>query len=189
MLADKLRARGYDVVQTAEPGGTQIGRQIRATLLDSANVALSARAELLLYFASRAQNTEEVIRPALERGAVVLCDRFTDSTRAYQGGGRGLDRETIETLDRIATAGLRPDCTVVIDIPLEASLDRARRRNARLHSQETRLDDESLAFHQRVREAYRALVAQEPDRMRLVDGDAPIGEVHARVLETLKDHV
>ncbi len=188
-MRDSLRQRGDNVVETVEPGGTDIGRKIRGVLLDSANAALAAPAELLLYFASRAQNVTECIRPALNAGAIVLCDRFTDSTRAYQGAGRGLPREIIEALDRVACEGLKPDVTVVIDIPLEVSLERARRRNQRTQTNETRLDDESNAFHERVRDAYQALASEEPGRFVWIDGNAPIGVVHARVKEALAGRV
>lgn len=189
LLGDHLRHLKQEVVQTVEPGGTEIGRQIRAILLNSANTALAPRAELLLYFASRAQNVEEVIRPALEKGATVLCDRFTDSTRAYQGAGRGLERATIELLDRVACGGLQPDLTVVIDIPLEISLERARRRNARVNSDETRLDDEAHVFHERVRDAYRELAHAEPERFVWIDGAAGIGAVQTRLQEALNGRV
>ena len=129
LLAQYLRERGRTVVETVEPGGTDIGRQIRRILLDPANTAIHARTELLLYFASRAQNVEEVIRPALDAGSVVLCDRFTDSTLVYQGCGRGLAAGSVLELDRIACQGLRPSATVLIDIDLETSLNRAKRRN------------------------------------------------------------
>ncbi len=142
MLAQWLRERGQDVVETVEPGGTAIGRQIRKILLDPANADLRPRAELLLYFASRAQNVDEVIRPALEAGRTVLCDRFTDSTLVYQGCGRGLDTEVVRDLDRIACRGLMPDITILIDIDIETSLARARRRNERAGPDESRIDDE-----------------------------------------------
>ena len=131
ILAAALRGAGKTVVETVEPGGTEIGQQIRRILLDPANNAIHSRTELLLYFASRAQNVQQVILPALENGSVVLCDRFTDSTLVYQGCGRGLDSATVLQLDAIACDGLRPDVTVLIDIDLETSLARARRRNGR----------------------------------------------------------
>lgn len=189
LLAQALRAAGRDVTTTFEPGGTEVGQAIRKILLDRTGAAPSPMAELLLYFANRAQNVDEVIRPALAAGRMVLCDRFTDSTRAYQGGGRGLDAGVIGTLDRIACRGLRPDCTVVIDIPLAVSLERARRRNAGTGSRETRMDDQSAAFHQRVRETFHALVREEPDRFILIDGDADIDSVQARIREALAARV
>ncbi|HVV46806.1 MAG TPA: dTMP kinase, partial [Bryobacteraceae bacterium] len=154
LLAQHLRENGRAVVETVEPGGTEIGRQIRRILLDPANSAIHARAELLLYFASRAQNVEEVIRPALAEGRIILCDRFTDSTLVYQGCGRGLDAAIVRELDHIACQGLRPDITILIDIDLETSLARAKRRNERTGQSESRIDDESAAFHESVRRGY-----------------------------------
>lgn len=186
ILAQRLRDEGRDVVETVEPGGTAIGQQIRKILLSPENTALHARAELLLYFASRAQNVEQVIRPALEAGSIVLCDRFTDSTLVYQGSGRGLDASIVRDLDRVACQGLKPDVTVLIDIDLETSLARARRRNERTGSDESRLDDESAAFHARVRDGYKALAASEPRRFRMIDGRATQQEVAARIQEALQ---
>src|SRR5580704_6926065 len=157
LLADRLRNAGRHVVEAVEPGGTEIGRQIRAILLDGRNTQLTPRAELLLYFASRAQNVAEVIRPALAAGSIVLCDRFTDSTLVYQGCGRGLGADVVLALDKIACQGLQPDLTVFVDIDLDESLARARGRNFSESTTETRLEDESREFHQAVRDAYLAL--------------------------------
>jgi len=181
MLAHWLRERGKDVVETVEPGGTAIGKQIRRILLDPASADLKPRAELLLYFASRAQNVDEVIRPALDAGQTVLCDRFTDSTLVYQGCGRGLDTDVVRDLDRIACRGLKPDVTFLIDIDLETSLARAKRRNERTGPAESRIDEESAAFHERVRQGYLALAKAEPDRIVVIDGTAGIGEVGQQI--------
>jgi dTMP kinase len=189
LLAQFLREHGREVVETVEPGGTEIGRQIRRILLDPANKAIQARAELLLYFASRAQNVDEVIRPALEGGSVVLCDRFTDSTLVYQGCGRGVDPGVVLDLDRVACRGLRPDTTVLIDIDLETSLSRAKRRNERCGQSESRIDDESAAFHEHVRKGYLALAAAEPQRFIVIDGRTGIGDVARRVREAVQDRV
>lgn len=189
LLASAFRGQGRTVVETAEPGGTDIGQQIRRILLDPLNTAIHPRAELLLYFASRAQNVEQVIRPALETGALVLCDRFTDSTLVYQGCGRGLDSTVVVQLDQIACQGLQPDITVLIDIDLETSLARARKRNLRVGQAESRIDDESAAFHDRVRQGYRALAAREPTRFLVIDGRAGIDVVYARILEALSQRV
>lgn len=189
MLAQSLRDRGKDVVETVEPGGTSIGRQIRKILLDPASADIQPRAELLLYFASRAQNVDQVIRPALDAGRTVLCDRFTDSTLVYQGCGRGLDTEVVRDLDRIACRGLKPDVTILIDIDLDTSLQRARRRNERIGPSESRIDEESAAFHERVRRGYLALAQAEPGRIVLIDGMAGIGEVGQRIREAIKDRV
>lgn len=189
LLGQRLRSIGRDVEETVEPGGTAIGRLIRKILLDGANSQMDARAELLLYFASRAQNVAEVIRPAMDAGRVVLCDRFTDSTLVYQGCARGLGAELVVQLDQIACDGLRPDITVLIDIDLQTSLARAQQRNATLQSTETRIDDESAAFHGAVRDAYRALAAGEPERFVVLDGAMKIGNVARHLWEALRERV
>ena len=192
MLGHWLRDQGREVVETVEPGGTGIGQQIRRILLNPENFELKPRTELLLYFASRAQNVDQVIRPALEAGRIVLCDRFTDSTLVYQGCGRGLDTGAVLELDRIACQGLKPDTTLLIDIDLNTSLARAKRRNERTERSgpsESRIDDESLAFHERVRMGYLALAAAEPERFRVIDGRAPLGEVASRIREALAGRV
>jgi dTMP kinase len=181
MLAQWLRDRGKEVVETVEPGGTAIGQQIRKILLDPASAGIQPRTELLLYFASRAQNVDQVIRPALDAGHVVLCDRFTDSTLVYQGCGRGLDMNVVRDLDRIACRGLKPDVTFLIDIDPETSLMRAKRRNERVGLSESRIDEESGAFHERVRQGYLALAKAEPERIVVIDGGGGIGEVGQRI--------
>ena len=188
-LAQSLRAQGRDVVETVEPGGTNIGQQIRKLLLDPGNTDIFPRTELLLYFASRAQNVEQVIRPALASGVLVLCDRFTDSTLVYQGAGRGLDAETVLRLDEIACRGLRPDLTILIDIDLETSLYRARRRNAKFGQEESRIDDESAQFHERVREGYRRLAERHSERIVVIDGRAGIGEVGEKIRQAVATRV
>jgi dTMP kinase len=185
LFAQWLRENGKDVTETVEPGGTAIGQQIRRILLDPASSEIKPRTELLLYFASRAQNVEQVIRPALDRGSIVLCDRFTDSTLVYQGCGRGLDTAIVRDLDRIACGGLKPDVTVLIDIDPQTSLQRARRRNERVGPAESRIDEEGAAFHERVRKGYLALAAAEPGRIVMIDGRAGIGEVAQRVREAI----
>ncbi len=189
LFAQYLRENGRQVVETVEPGGTEIGRQIRRVLLDPANTAIQPRTELLLYFASRAQNVDEVIRPALNAGNVVLCDRFTDSTLVYQGCGRGLESSVVMDLDRIACRGLRPATTVLIDIDLETSLSRAKRRNERYGQSESRIDEESAAFHENVRKGYLALAAAEPERFVVIDGRASIGDVARHLREALQGRV
>ncbi len=188
-LAEWFRQQGRSVVETVEPGGTEIGRQIRKVLLDPANTAIFPRTELLLYFASRAQNVEEVIRPALDRGDLVLCDRFTDSTLVYQGAGRGLQAPVVRELDRIACQGLEPHLTILIDIDLETSLLRARRRNAKVGQDESRIDDESAAFHSKVREGYLELAAMFPERIVLIDGRATMAEVTRLIQEAVLERV
>ncbi len=189
ILAARLRDLGRDVVQTTEPGGTHAGSAIRAILLDPLHAALQPSAELLLYFASRAQNAAEVISPALQRGAAVLCDRFTDSTLAYQGAGRGLDLNTIRELHAIACGNLTPNLTLLLDIDPQTGLARARKRNVVTRSVETRLDDEPCDFFERVRAGYRALAAAEPGRIKLINAKLPIDEVAALIWEQVVPHV
>jgi len=169
-LAAHLRQAGWTVLETVEPGGPPISMKIRRIVLDSANQELSPSAELLLYFASRAQNVDEWILPALARGEIVLSDRFTDSSRVYQGSGRGLGADAVEALDRIACRGLKPHLTLLVDVDAEASLARARARNEAEPHCETRMDDQSLQFHRKAYDAYHALAASEPDRVKLVNG-------------------
>ena len=188
-LAKRLRARGHVVLETVEPGGTEIGGKIRQVLLDAANQELSPIAELLLYFASRAQNVDERILPALRRGEIVLADRFTDSTLVYQGCGRGLGAETVLALDRIACRGLKPDLTLLVDIDVETSLARARARNAAQPAGETRMDEQSLEFHRKVYEAYQALAAGEPERIRRIDGRSAIAEIELAIWDVVSAHV
>jgi dTMP kinase len=188
-LADHLRGKGRAVLETAEPGGTAIGRKIRQILLDAGNQELSPTAELLLYFASRAQNVDETILPALDRGEIVLADRFTDSTLVYQGCGRGLGAETVRALDRIACRGLRPDLTLLLDIGPETSLARARDRNIAETSAETRMDEQSAEFHRKVYEAYRALATSEPERIRCIPATGEVDEVERAVWEVVQPYV
>lgn len=169
LVAERLGPRA---LQTREPGGTAIGRAVRGILLDPANVELSPMAELLLYFADRAQHVAEVVRPALAEGRIVLCDRHVESALAYQGYGRGLPLVAIRELGVLATGGLRPDAIVLVDVPLELGRERARRRGA-----SDRLEGEELAFHERVRAGYDALAAAEPERWLRVDGRGSVEEV------------
>ncbi|MCC6367226.1 MAG: dTMP kinase [Bryobacterales bacterium] len=174
LLVERLRGLGYTVVENYEPGGTEIGRQIRRIVLGAGNQNLSPTAELLLFFASRAQAVDEVILPALAKGHIVISDRFTDSTLVYQGYARGLGREVVLALDKVACRGLAPRLTLCLDLDIELGLQRARARNAEDAHEETRLDDESLQFHKRVREAYHDLARREPERVKLIDaGQTP----------------
>jgi dTMP kinase len=176
-LADELERRGHEVVLTREPGGTPIGERIRTVLLGSSADAMRAETEALLFAAARAQHVAEVIQPALERGAVVICDRFVDSSLAYQWGGRGLDLDTLHDVQRLATAGLQPDLTVLLDVPVEAALRRRLADPGHLN----RLDREVSEFHGRVRDAYHSLVAADPLRWRVIDADRELDDVWADV--------
>ncbi|MFN7999089.1 MAG: dTMP kinase [Bryobacteraceae bacterium] len=188
-LGERLRVHGRSVLETAEPGGTRIGTQIRRILLDAANQELCPTAELLLYFAARAQNVDEFIRPALADGKVVLSDRFTDSTLVYQGCGRGLGAETVITLDRIACRGLSPDLTLLIDIDTETSLARAYARNEAVKHNETRMDEQSLDFHRKVYDAYHALAARESARFRIIDGRLDVDTLAGEIWKVVEPHV
>ena len=157
LLGKRLRGEGREVLETAEPGGTPIGLQIRRVLLDSANQELCPTAELLLMFAARAQNVDQAILPALGEGRIVICDRFTDSTLVYQGAARGMGAELVYEVDRIACRGLVPDLTLIVDIDVETGLARAHRRNQRTQDVETRLDEQSTDFHRKVRAAYHQI--------------------------------
>jgi dTMP kinase len=184
-LAAFLRDRGRKVVTTKEPGGTAIADRIRAILLDSKNV-IDPIAEVLLFAASRRQHTVEVIRPAHERGEIVLCDRYTDSTLAYQGFGRLLNLDQLRTLNRWATGDLDPDVTLIFDLPEQVGLSRAVDRNAAAVDDEGRFEAEDLRFHRRVREGYLAMAAAAPQRYAVVDAAGSIDEVFERTLETLR---
>jgi dTMP kinase len=163
--------------------------KIRRILLDAANQELSPVTEILLYFASRAQNVDEWIAPALARGEIVLSDRFTDSSLVYQGGGRNLGPDAVAALERIACRGLKPDLTLLVDVDAESSLARARARNAAAPHCETRLDDESIEFHRAVWDAYHALAAAEPERVKIVDGRTDIDTIERAVWRIVSGHV
>ncbi len=184
-LADFLCAQGYSVVQTREPGGTPIGDQIRACLHDVNNTAMNPVTEVLLYSASRAQHVAELIRPALRARQVVLCDRFADSTIAYQGYGRGLNLADLHTLTAIATQGLKPDLTILLDIDVARGLARRQTGGEEMN----RLDLEALSFHQRVREGYHILAAAEPERWLVVDAERPLAIVQAHLQAIVTDRL
>src|SRR5437016_9142573 len=171
-LARRLRTLGYQVVETREPGGAPISEQIRTILLNPQNCGMDARCELLLYLASRAQHVAETILPALDKGAIVLCDRFSDATMAYQGYGRGVGASPVARLNRFASAGKNPDLTIVLDVPVAIGLARKRRAGDL-----DRLDMEREAFHQTVRNGYLRIAKRDSRRVRILDGTPPIHEV------------
>ncbi|MGB5058102.1 MAG: dTMP kinase [Candidatus Promineifilaceae bacterium] len=185
LLATYLRGQGLAVLQTREPGGTRIGDQIRACLHDVANGEMTAVTEVLLYAASRAQHVEELIRPALAAGKIVLCDRFADSTIAYQGYGRALNLSDLHTLTRIATGGLSPHLTILLDIDVERGL--ARRQSG--GDEMNRLDLEAVSFHQRVRQDYHALAANDPQRWVTINADRPKTNVQADLQRVVMDRL
>src|SRR6478672_2173776 len=192
-LAAVLREQGFQVLVTREPGGTSTGEKIRHLLLDTSTAGLSPFAELALMFASRAQHIKEVIQPAIAEGKLVLCDRFTDSTEAYQGGGRKLGSEPVLALHRILCGNLQPELTILMDSDVTASVERARRRimgrasaNKRAESDENRFEQESRAFFGRVRNAYLAIARREPQRVAVVDARGPAAETHAQILALVR---
>jgi len=192
-LAAWLERRGVEVVQTRQPGGTPAGDRIREVLLDARSGALAPMAEMALMFADRAQAIAEVIEPALAAGKIALCDRFTDSTEAYQGGGRELGSEVVLALHRLICGGLRPDLTLLLLPGFDASLARARRRNTRDEAQsgrnEGRFEQEQDAFYRRVWQKYREIAAREPERVVLIEGDLTVDEVHEQIVEAVAERI
>jgi len=184
-LADHLRTRGYSVCTTREPGGCPISDAIRGILLTPESRDMAPLTELYLYAAARAQHVTEVIRPALARGEIVLCDRFSDATLAYQGYGRGLDLEQIRAMNHEASSGLEPDLTVLLDIPLETGLSRALTRNHAGGDAEGRFEQEALDFHQRVRNGYLEL-ARQHQRVRVISARGGIDEVAGRIRQVIE---
>lgn len=181
-LAEYLRIQGQEVLLTREPGGCSIADQIRSMLLDAANREMVPVTELMLYASARAQHVAEVIQPALKRQTLVLCDRFSDATRAYQAFGRGIERQTIETLNSLACSGLDPDVTVLLDCPVEVGLQRARQRiEGSSGPREERFELESLAFHQKVRDGYLQLAAEEPQRFIVIDAQGTPEQIAERI--------
>ena len=187
LLATHLEQQRIKVLTTREPGGCPIADAIRRILLDPENAALVPRAELLLYAAARAQHVTEVIQPALKRGMVVICDRFTDATLVYQGFGRGLDFELIHPLNQMATAGVVPDLTLLLDMPPEEGLRRAAQRNtAAALAHEARFDREPLEFHSKIRRGYLFLAEQEA-RFRIIDAQGDVAVVARRIQQVVDD--
>jgi len=191
-LAAVLREAGHKVVETREPGGTPTGEKIRKVLLDSGTAGLSPQAEMALMFASRAQHIAEVIEPGLASGAIVLCDRFTDSTEAYQGSGRRLGSDAVLELHRVLCGSLQPDLTILMDSNPHASVSRARRRNKRNSKSagrshdENRFEQETRAFFARVRDGFVAIARREPARVAVVDARGTPGQTHQKILEVVR---
>lgn len=183
-LAAALRAAGYDVLTLREPGGTSISEQVRAILMNLENTAMHARTEILLFLAARAQLVEEVIRPQLAAGKVVLCDRYIDSTLAYQGFGQGESLATLRSLLDFATGGLRPDLTILLDIESQAGIQRKQ-----TSGEWTRMDAFTLAYHQRVRQGYLDLAAAEPQRWLKLDAARPADEVQAELRQVILERL
>jgi dTMP kinase len=192
-LAAWLTRRGQQPVLLRQPGGTTIGDRIRELLLDSRSRSLDAMTEMALMFGDRAQAIAEVIQPALNQGKIVVCDRFTDSTEAYQGGGRRLGSELVLSLHRLICRGLQPDLTLLLLPGFESSLARARRRNDRMESEtgrdENRFETEQDAFYRRVWEKYREIAVREPERVVLIEGDLSIDEVHEQIIESVSERI
>lgn len=182
LLAAYLRERGYEVVQTREPGGTSIGDQIRAVLHDVDNGEMQSVTELLLYSASRAQLVRELVQPALDAGKIILCDRYADSTIAYQGYGRGLDLEELYMLTQFATGGLKPHLTLLLDIDVERGLARRQVNGEEMN----RLDLEAVSFHQKVRSGYHTLVTAEPERWVVIDADRSVDVIQKDLREVVE---
>lgn len=192
-LAAALRTAGHKVVETREPGGTLTGEKVRKVLLDSGTLNLSPFAEMALMFASRAQHIAEIIEPALQHGSIVLCDRFTDSTEAYQGGGRKLGSKGVLELHRVLCGNLQPDLTILLNSNPGMSVGRARRRNQRAsrgksrgHTDENRFEQETRAFFSRVHDGYLAIAKREPHRVAVVDARGTPGQTHAQIVDIMK---
>jgi dTMP kinase len=182
LLYDYLSSKQDGVILTEEPGGTQIGSKIRSVLLAVEHREMSPLTELLLYNASRAQHIQEVILPALNRGAIVITDRFIDSTFAYQGYGRGLDLQLIESMDLLATGRLRPDITLLLDLDVKTGLQRNRGVNKK-----DRLELEDISFHELVRNGYHLIAAQDPGRIKLIQVTADIVETHREITRVISE--
>jgi len=181
LLSEHLKAKGYETVLTEEPGGTPIGRRIREVLLEVRHREMHPLTELLLYNASRCQHVNELIIPAINGGKVVITDRFSDSTLAYQGYGRGIDMELIRTLDRAVTGGLKPDLTLLLDIDVETGL----RRNMGANKVD-RIELEDIEFHKRVRAGYLDLARKEPGRIRVISASGGIEEIKGQIIEIVE---
>lgn len=184
LLENYLATRGKSCVSTREPGGTTLGKMIRQVLLEVGKEEISSPTELFLYLADRAQHVQEVVEPATKGGKIVLCDRFTDSTLAYQGYGRGVDLEMLRRLNHIASRGIVPDLTLLLDCPVDVGLSRTAQRvsgQTPTQSREDRFEQEKLEFHERVRKGFLELAQAEPTRIYRLDAARPIQEVHEQI--------
>ncbi len=184
LLFEYLTKNGYKVILTEEPGGTQIGLKIRKMLLSVEHKEMTPIAELLLYNASRVQHIKEVILPAIDKGAVVITDRFTDSTVAYQGYGRGIDLNLINSIEKIVTAGLQPHITILLDLDVEVGL----KRNKSINKTD-RLELEDIEFHKRVRSGYLEIASKEPERIKLINASDGIEEIHRKIVNIVMDFI
>jgi dTMP kinase len=186
LLCQALEEQGADVVQTREPGGTAIGEQIRDVLHDVANEALVPKAEALLYSAARAQHVTEIIRPALDRGAIVVSDRYAESTLAYQGYGHGLALEMLEQITDFATEGIYPDLVIYLDLAAAEGLGRKQRDRQQGRGEWNRMDQQALAFHRRVRQGYLEMAQQDSGRWLILDASRPVEALHQAVLDRIE---
>jgi dTMP kinase len=182
LLCEYLIKKGFEVLLTEEPGGTRIGRTIRDILLSVDNIEITPLTELFLYNASRIQHITEVILPAIKQGMVVITDRFSDSTVAYQGYGRGIELHLINSIEHIVTEGLRPDKTILLDLDVAIGLQRNKGIN-----KEDRIELEDITFHKRVRDGYHALAAKEPERIHVIDASKSIEHIHGSIKNVVQD--
>lgn len=185
LLADYLQQQGFSVCITRQPGGTEIGQQIRNCLHDVANTAMTAKAEILLYAADRAQHVGEIIQPALDAGKIVLCDRYTDSTMAYQGYGRGLDLNTLQWINEFATDQLQPDLTFLLDVDITTGLQRREQGDLEMN----RMDQQAIAFYERVKAGFDALMAQSPERWVKINANQTMISVQTEIQGALAPHL
>jgi dTMP kinase len=190
LLADFFKKNSRDFIVTKEPGGTEIGTKIRSILLDSVNAKINPLTELLLYEADRAQHVEEIIRPSLEAGKIVLCDRFFDATVVYQGYARGFDLDFIERLHQTILKGLKPNLTLILDCPVEIGLKRAWKRiaNTSAKEKEDRFEKEAVSFHEKIRHGYLRLAKIEPARFYVIDATQKISVIHDAIVRIVTAH-
>jgi len=185
-LASELRVRGFDVLKTCEPGGTPLGRRLREVFLETEET-VAPLAELLLFAADRAQHVNFLVEPALENGKIVISDRYSDATAAYQGAGRGFDEQSINQVIRLATGGLKPDLTLFFDISVNEAISRTNSRSDGGGEQKNRMDSETVEFYERVRKAYLQIAENEPERFCVVDASGAIDEIKTKVLELVTE--